>query len=234
MQPLVSMPGQSGAENSLEFVTDFVTARVSTTAGEGDWLLTTDNSGTAVVTTEAGGWLLSTPGTAADDFNSLQLNGAAFSINDDTNLEFFIRFKTNDADDIKFFVGLATSDITGSTAGPVLDGTNDSIGFRNTAGNTAAFDYVLEDDTTETSAATGYSLVDDTAIGVGFSVIGRRYVRFYVMDGSGNEIEIAKTGVNIPDDGALLTPTIEVGSPTGTTATTISVDQLVVRQTPRV
>lgn len=194
-------------------------ARFSEVADAGVWLVTRDAAPTITgVDSGLGGWVRISPNTNANDFVSCQMNGQPFQVRAGKKIKMQFRVKTNDADDIKFFIGLASTDATGTTAGPILDGTNDSIGFRNVLGNTTTFLSLVEDDTNETTG-TGGTLADDTFIVLGVEVDGRNAVRFYVDGALVNTIS-----TNIPDEGAYLTPTIEVGSPTGTTATYLDVD----------
>lgn len=231
--PISQVPGEP-LQIGVEFFDDFVTGGQGTTVGHkfatdadaAEWLVTADNGGSNVISdAEPGGVLTITPGTGANDFRSLQLNGEAFATRSSTprRIIFEARVKTNDADDIKFFVGLATTDATGNTAGPILDGATASIGFRNTAGNAAAFDYVCESASTETTAPTGKSLADDVFTILRFEVHDRDRVDFFV---NGKLVATAKS--NIPLETEYLTPTLEVGSPTGTTATNLKVDYVYV------
>lgn len=224
-------PGQS-VEAPVEFWDDFVTGgtgttvggKFATTANAAQWLNSTDNGGTCIISdAEHGGVVALTPGTSANDYVSCQLNGEAFVTAANRKIIFETRIKSNDTDDLKFFVGLATTDAgTSATAGPVLDGTNDSIGFRNVLGNTAAFLYIVEDDTSETTGAAG-SLTDDTFTILRFELDGTSMARFYV-----NGALVGKVTTGLIDAGVALTPTLEVGSPTGTTATFLEVDYVLV------
>lgn len=194
-------------------------AKFSEVADRGEWLVTRDAAPTLVIADDDhGGVLTITPGTSANDFVSLQANGRAFVTKAGRRIIFKTRIKSNDTDDLKFFVGLAGTDVTGTTAGPILDGTNDSIGFRNVLGNTASFLYIVEDDTSETTGAAG-SLTDATFTDLAFELIGTERVNFYV-----NGLLVGTETTGLIDAGVGLTPTIEVGSPTGTTATNLSLD----------
>lgn len=202
-------------------------AEFAEVADRGAWLVTRDAAPAIIVKdAEPGGVLRITPGTSANDFVSCQLNGEAFAVAANRRIWFEARFKTNDADDIKFFLGLCSTDVTGSTAGPILDGTNDSIGFRNVLGNTTTFLCLTEDDATETTSTAG-TLADDTFTTVALEVIGTDQVKFYV-----NGALVARHTANLPDAAAALTLSMEVGSPTGTTATTLEVDYIWCSQEP--
>lgn len=220
--PLVDSPG-GGVTQKLRWYSHFLAnISFSTNADTAEWLLTHDNATSSVTIADANpnGVLRITPGTSANDYKSLQLNGEAFGLYAGRNQTIKTRIRTNDADDIKFFIGLASSDTTGTTAGPILDGTNDSIGFRNVAGNTAAFLCVTEDDTTETTNTAG-TLADDTWTDLRIDIYGTSRVVFLV-----NGVQVADHRTNLPDSAAGLTLTIEVGSPTGTTATYLDLDYL--------
>lgn len=225
-------PGQS-VPMPVTYFDDFVAGgtgttvggKFATTANAAEWLNSTDNSGTCIISdAEPGGVLALTPGTSANDYVSIQLNGEAFALAANRKIIWESRLKISDVDDAKFFVGLASTDAsTSATAGPVLDGTNDSIGFRNVLGNTATFLYVVEDDTSETTGTAYTAAADDTFITLRFEVDGTSQVRFYV---NGAIVATIKTG--LPDSGAALTPTFEIGSPTGTTATVMEIDYFLI------
>lgn len=194
-------------------------ARFSEVADRGLWLVTRDAAPTIVVKdSEPKGVLSITPGTSANDFVSAQMNGQSFQCTTGRRIYFEARIKTNDADDIKFFIGLASTDTTGTTAGPVLDGTTASIGFRNVLGNTTTFLAMSESASTESTGTAG-TLADDTFTVLAFEVIERSRINFYV-----NGALVYTATSNIPLTTEYLTPTMEVGSPTGTTATTLEVD----------
>lgn len=222
---LANCLGPNGPSIPLaEFFDDFVvggtTGKFSSTADVGQWLLTTDNSGTVTIADAApDGVARSTPGTSANDFNSIQMNGEAWTVNASRDIYFATRIRTNDADDIKFYIGLGSTDVTGTTAGPLLDGTNNSICFRNTAGNTTSFTCVTEDDTTETVTSAVGDLADSVWKELAFVVRGTSRVEFYV-----DNVLVATHTTNLPDAGDGLTLSFEVGSPTGTTATYLDID----------
>lgn len=228
--PTVFSPGQYGPATHVMFFDDFITGgkgttiahKFATTADAAEWLQTVDNSGTVVITdAQPGGVITMNPGTGAADFISLQLNGESFAVRNNKKMWFTARFALDDADDAKWFIGLASTDVTGSTAGPIIDGTNDSIGFCNYVGSTADIYYTIEDDTTATTTDSTYDLSDSTFVEVGFFLNGRSYIEMYV---NGNRV--VKTATNIPDTNAAVTPTIEVSSTTGTTATSMLVDYI--------
>lgn len=225
--PGISAPGQP-IETDPEIKFNFINP-IEALSGSADaavWVATADNGGSNVIADAAeGGVLRITPGTAGNDFRSLQMNGEAWAPKAGRTIIYEAKIRTNDADDIKFFVGLASTDTTGTTAGPILDGVNDSIGFRNIAGNAVAFQWVTEDDTNETTGAAG-SLADNAWTIVRFELEGLDRITFFV-----NGTEVGKSKVNIPDAGSPLTLTLEVGSPTGTTATYLDVDYLYCTQT---
>jgi hypothetical protein len=209
--------------------------KFSFTADAGEWLVTTDGTkaaamvtivdaaGTAASDGGGGGVLRLTPGTTAADFVSIQRNGAPFitrTTGQGRRIAFQTRIKTNDADDIKFLVGLATPDVTGSTVGPLLDGTTAGFYFRNAAGNTTSFYAVCESASTETEVAiTAATLADDTWIDLRIEVENRDVAKFYV---NGALAATIKTNIPLTTEG--LTCSYEVSSPTGTTATLLDID----------
>lgn len=185
-------------------------AKFSEVANAGEWLVTRDVAPAIVIAdADAGGWLSITTGSNANDFVSLQLNGESFATNPNRLMIYEAKIKIDDTDDTKWFAGLASTDVTGTTLGPILDGVNDSIGFRGLTGTDVNIHYVCEDDTTETTADSTKDLADDTAVTLQFVVEGTERVLFYV-DGS----RVATVTTNIPDSGAGLTPSLEVSSTT--------------------
>lgn len=226
--PTVYSPGVFGIASHVIFFEDFITGgygtsvggKFATTANAAEWLVTDDATSTQIIADSGvGGILTLDPSTSAADFCSCQLNGESFAVRNNKKMWFGARFKISDADDGPYFIGMASTDVSGATLGPIYDGTNDSIGFRAASSSSAVMHYVVEDDTNETAATTGTTLEDDTFVEVGFFLNGRSYVEFFV-----NGSRVAKTSVNIPDDNAYVTPTIEIGSTTGTTSTTMGVD----------
>lgn len=231
-----SNPTTRGLITDYEFYDDFLTAgyaadlalanesnpaaKFSEVADAGDWLVTRDVAPTIVVAdSEPGGVLLVTTGGSAGDFASCQLNGTSFAVNADKDIVFEARVKFDDGNDTQWFIGLASADVTGTTLGPILDGTNDSIGFRQPGATDVDIDYVVEDDTTETTADTGVDIVDDTFLVLTFIVTSTTNVRF-LIDGN----FIADVTTNLPDAGAALTPTFEVSGPTANS--TIEIDYI--------
>lgn len=226
--PTVHSPGQFGIATHVVFVEDFITGgygtsiggKFATTANAAEWLVTDDATSTQIISDSAvGGVVTLDPTTSAGDFCSCQLNGESFAVRNNKKMWFGARFKISDADDGPYFMGMASTDVTGTTLGPIYDGTNDSIGFRAASSSSAVMHYVVEDDTTETAATTGVTLENDTFVEVGFFLNGRSYVEMYV-----NGARVYKGSTNIPDNDVYLTPTMEIGSTTGTTSTTMSVD----------
>lgn len=199
-------------------------AKFSEVADRGVWLVTRDAAPTiAISDAEPGGVVAITTGASANDFVSLQMNGEAWTVNANKNIYFEARVKLADADDTQWFVGLASTDVTGSTLGPILDGTNDSIGFRQNADTGVDIDCLTEDDTTETETDSGVDVADDTYVRLAFRVIGTERVDFYV-----NGDKVASHSTNLPDAGAGLTATIEVHSPTASSA--MEVDYVLIQQ----
>ena len=198
--------------------------------GTGDnaatWRNSTDNSGTVLLGDVAAGAIVLTPGSSATDYVSIQKVGACIYMDANKDIVYKARIRLDDADDAKWFVGLAAADdaATGSTAAPVLDGNNDTIGFRNTAGNTADIYYVVEDDATETTADTTKDLADATFVDLAFEVRGTSSVTFYV-----NGEQVGKSSTNLPDASTALTPYFEVSS-TGTGSTAMTIDYILVSQ----
>jgi hypothetical protein len=234
--PAVFSPGQYGMAQHVIFHEDFVTGgkgttiahKFATTADAAEWLQVVDNSGTVVITdAQPGGVITMNPGTGALDFISLQLNGESFAVRNNKKMWFNCRIALDDADDAMWCIGLSRTDVTGTTKGPILDSIiaaeGDFIGFGNVVGTTADIYYIIEDDTSQTKTDSTYDLSDSTFVELGFFLNGRSYIEMYV---NGNRV--VKTATNIPDNNAAVTPTIEVCSTTGTTATSMLVDYITV------
>ena len=186
--------------------------------------MTDDADATVVIADdEPGGVLTITTNSNANDFASCQLNGEAFKVAAGKDIIFEIRVKFADTDDTRWFVGLATTDVTGTTIGPVLDGVTESIGFRQNTDTGVDIYYLCEDASTETTADTGVDVSDDTFVTLGFHVISNERVKFYV-----NGAEKANVTTNIPDTDAV-TLTMEVHSPTA--SSTMEVDYIYCAQT---
>lgn len=233
------LEGQSGVPPFVEFFDDFVVggycpdaalssesdpaAKFSEVADRGEWLVTRDAAPTLVIKDdEPGGVLRITTGGNANDFVSCQLNGEAFKVAAEKDIYFEARVKLADADDTQWFIGLATTDVTGSTLGPILDGTTESIGFRQNADTGVDIDCLTEDASTETETDSGVDVADDTFVILGFHVISDTDVKFFV-----NGSEVARHTSNIPD-GDAVTLTMEVHSPTA--SSTLEVDYIWCRQ----
>lgn len=199
-------------------------AKFSEVADRGEWLVTRDAAPTIVVADdEPGGVLVITTGANAGDFVSCQLNGEAFKVAANKDIIFEARVKFDDADDTRWFIGLATTDVTGSTLGPILDGTTERIGFQQNASDRAVdIVAVTEDNSTETTSDTGVDLEDDTFVTLTFHVKGNQRVDYYV---NGN-LKASHT-TNIPD-GDAVTLTMEVHSPTA--SSTLEVDYIYAAQ----
>ena len=230
--PTVYSPGNFGIGQHVIYYDDFlrggagtsIAGKFATTADAAEWLVTADNAGSHVIADASpGGILRITPGTGAGDFRSMQLNGESFAVQNNKKMWFGARFALSDADDGPWFVGMASTDVSGATLGPIYDGTNDSLGFRAHSSSSAVIDYVVEDDATETTASTAYSLTDAGFIEIGFYLNGRSYIEMYVNTPTGGG-RVVKTSANIPDNLAYVTPTVEIGSTTGTTATYMDLD----------
>jgi hypothetical protein len=218
----------------LVFFDDFITGGATVTgtsaggkfsdvANRAEWLVTDDAAATIVISDdEIGGVLSVTTGSSGNDFCSLQLNGEAFKIQVGKQCEFQCKMKLDDSDDTRWFIGLATTDTTGTSVGPILDGTTESIGFRQNTDTGQDVYYVCEDNSTETTADTAVDVADDTYNTFYWYYDGRSTIRFYI-DG----VKVGESTTNIPYDDAV-TPTIEVHSPTASSK--MEVDYILVRQ----
>ncbi len=178
-------------------------------ADASDWLLTDDVDATiTTVDDEPGGVIRITTGSNAADFASCQLNGESFKVAAGKDIYCEMRFKFDDTNDTRWFFGLATTDVTGTTLGPILDGVVESIGFRQTTVSGVDVFALLEDNSIETTVDTGVNLVDDTFNVFAFHVISNQRVKFFI-DGK----QVANFTTNIPD-GDAVTPSMEIQGPT--------------------
>jgi hypothetical protein len=199
-------------QTDAEFFDDFTESSFSTTADVSRWLVTmvdTDTGGGEVWAQaddfDIGGWFQLTKNANAADLTGAQVNGHQFRIKEGKDIYFEARIAIGDVSEVNLVLGLASADTD------MYAGMNDFIGFR--MDNDGILDYVVEDDTNETSASTGVTFSDATdgteAHVVAFYV---RYagnikqVKFYV-DGA---LKATVTS-NIPDDDTDLTVSIENG-----------------------
>lgn len=149
---------------------------------------------TAVLGDVAGGALIITTAANEDDGYSMQLgnpnSGENVQLNGtDYKTYFGIRFQGNDVDQSDFFFGLAVTDTA------LLGGVTDGIFFRSVDA-TGVINFVLEQDSVETTTAVG-TLVDDTYMTCEFYHDGSN-VMVYV---NGSLVTtIADTDDNFPDD----------------------------------
>ncbi len=193
--------------------------KFSSTTNLGDWLETSDVTPTIVIAdNEPGGLVVVTTGSNGNDFASCQLNGEAFKVRADKDLYFQCRVKFDDANDTRWFVGLATTDITGTTIGPILDGVVESIGFRQNTDTGTDIYALTENTSTETTDDTGVDVADDKYLVLAFLVTSNTKVEFFVN----GKLVVTHT-TNIPS-GDAVTPTFEVHSPTA--SSTIEFDYI--------
>lgn len=132
--------------------------KASTTVNITNFLATHTATGTPVYTVNGDNEISITTGTANNDVSNLSYTGEMFPLSKAGC--FRARgLEINDADTADWFVGLAVKDTD------ILGGATDSLGFRVPAGDSAqAITYVLEKDSTETSASTGTSIADNTGV----------------------------------------------------------------------
>ncbi len=212
------VPGSVMAGNIVGdhiYFDDFHTAGIdnggsfSRTADGGHWLVTDDiDASVTVRDDEPGGVVRITTGSNSNDFASCQLNGESFKVTANKDIYCEMRFKFDDTDDTRWFFGLAQTDITGTTIGPILDGTTESIGFRQNTDTGVDVFALLENGNAETTVDTGVNVADDVFQVFAFHVLGSERVKFYI-DGK----EVANFTTNIPN-GDPITPTMEIHSPT--------------------
>jgi len=194
-------------------------SKFSTIANSGEWLVTFDVAPTIVIAdNEPGGLLVITTGSNSNDFVSCQMNGEVWKVAAQKDIYFECRVKFDDANDTQWFIGLATTDVAGTTVGPILDGVTESIGFIQDGDADVDIDFVCEDNSTPTQTDTGINVVNDTYLILAFHVKSNDSVEFFV-----NGTSVGSSTTNIPDTDAV-TLTMEVHSPTA--SSTIEVDYI--------
>ncbi len=194
------------------------------TANTSDWLVTDDiDAAVTISDDEPGGVLRIATASNAGDFASCQLNGEGFKVTAGKDIYCEMRLKFDDGNDTRWFFGLATTDVTGTTLGPILDGVVESIGFRQTTATGTDIFALVEDGSAETTVDTGVNVVDDTFLVLAFHVLGTGRV-IYWIDGK----EVASFTTNIPS-GDAITPSMEVQGPTATSI--VEVDYFLCMQT---
>lgn len=186
----------------------------------GDWTLTTVEAGagsaTEALTNVKGGALLVTNAAGDNDHDFFQKVGESFKFESGKRLWFEIRLQTSDATDSDIVAGLQ---ITDNSPLAVSDGV-----FFLKADGAATADFLVEKDSTATTAAAVATLADDTWITLGFMYDGASAIHYYV------DRVLAGTSVttNMPDDEEL---TISFGIQNGEAAAkTLTVDYIFAAQ----
>ena len=242
------VPGEVSKGDSY-FYDDFMDVSVSETAynnapgSPAKWLKTSvdtnsDGADTAQVADEAdafydtGGWLKLTKNDNTADLESLQAYGHPFSMIPGRDIYFAARVALADVSETNLVIGLASTDAD------AYAGMNDFIGFR--VDNDGNLDYVVEDDTNETTADTGLDFEDatnkghaiDLAFWVKYPEGGSPKVRLYAFGGSSTtkSFDSGWIATNLPDDNTGLSPIIENGKGP-TSVEEIYVDEILVVQT---
>lgn len=197
-------------------------AKFCNLADKGAWLVTYDVAPTIVVAdAEQGGVLVITTGSNANDFVSCQMNGEAWAVVDGKSIFFEARLKVSDDNDTRWIIGLCSTDVTGTTVGPILDSVGAAgsmIAFLQNADTATDINTLVQNGGTDTQVASGVDIVDDTFITFGIKVEADSSVYFYI---DGTLVETTTT--NIPT-GDALTLSMEVHSPTA--SSTLEVDYI--------
>ncbi len=201
-------------------------SKFSNIADSGEWLVTYDVAPTIVIAdAEPGGLLVVTTGSNANDFCSCQMNGQAWAVTALKDIYFEARIKLDDTDDTQWFLGLCSTDVAGTTLGPILDsvGSNGSmIGFVQDGDTDVDIDYIVQNGGTATQADTLVNVADDTYVTLAFQVLSAGAVNMFV-----NGVLVANVATNIPVNDAL-TLSMEVHSPTA--SSTLEVDYILCSQ----
>ncbi len=191
-------------------------------ADVGEWLVTFDVLPTIVIAdAERGGLLLVTTGSNANDFCSCQHNGEAWAVTAAKDMFFEMRVKFDDANDTRWYVGLNTTDVSGTTIGPILDslgGAGSGIGFFQNTDTGTDIQISVQNGGTQTTATAAVDVVNDTYLLLAFRVHSNDQVEFFI---NGNSVGTVTT--NMPD-GDALTLSFEVHSPTA--SSTIEIDSI--------
>jgi hypothetical protein len=191
-----------------------------TTFDSGEWTITTTEAGSSSATeaigTEAGGFLVITNDNADDDNDFLQLKGESFKFIAGKKLWFEARFKTNDATESDIVMGLQ---ITDTAPLDVTDGV-----FFIKADGAATVSFVVEKNNTATTTASVATLVNDTAIILGFYYDGANVLEYRVNRDAVGTVALT----NLPDDEEL---TVSFGIQNGAAAAkSLSIDYIRVEQ----
>lgn len=170
--------------NSGEMDLDWTVTRVEAGAAESTFAIIDGVGGIARITTDA----------AENDGINAQLIGEAFELTADQILSlYFYGCKLSDATQSDFFLGLAITDTD------ILGGVTDRIGFEKLDG-AVDLKYMLEKDSTETSADSAIDVADATPFDCGFYWDGPAgTVEFFVNGASVGSPAVT----NLPNDEAL-------------------------------
>jgi hypothetical protein len=182
--------------NVMKWIEDFVYLNTDDTTGDPTaYTMTVIEVGagdsTAVVSAGAPGQLLMTAAANENDGVQLQLkNGEAFKFDAAFPCYFGIKWQAGDVDQSDFLAGLCIQDTT------LLGGLSDGIYFRSLDA-AATVQFVLEKDSTETSAGSVATMTDATYVTLEFYYDGST-VKTYV-DGV-EATSTADSDTNFPDD----------------------------------
>lgn len=176
----------------VKYIDDFVAGGGGDTAWDA-WTITRVEAGGSESTVTSGdsgnGTMLLTTDAFENDSLNVQLIGESFKLEADKPLYFGARIQSiSDVDQTDLFIGLAVTDTD------VMGGVTDRIGFES-ADESAALDFVVEKDSTETKVSAVGTLADATAI----------VLEFY-WDGAGlevfvNGVSVANPAItNLPND----------------------------------
>jgi len=197
-------------------------SKFSTIANSGVWLVTFDVAPTIVIADgEPGGVLVITTGSNANDFVSCQMNGEAWAVTSLKDIYYEIRMKLADSNDTRWIVGLCSTDVAGTTIGPILDsidGEGSMIGFVQNTDTGEDIGCILQNGGTGTTTDSGVDVSNDTFVTLGLHVRSNVGVEYFV-----NGTSVADVTANVPDADAV-TLSMEVHSPTA--SSTLEVDYL--------
>jgi len=186
----------------------------------GDWTITTTEAGagsaTEALTNVAFGNLLITNDAADNDADFFQNKQEGFLMTSNKRTLFKTRFKVSDATQSDIVIGLQITDTA-----PLA--VSDGVYFMKDDGD-ALIDFHVEKNSTDTTATSAGTLVDDTFIVLGFDYDGANAIRYFVDD-----VHVGTSvTTNVPDDEEL---TISFGIQNGeAVAKTMTLDYIFAAQ----
>ena len=162
-----------------------------------DWTVTNTGAGTEAIANTKNGELVLTNAAADNDLISIQLQKETFGFTSNRRFFYRVRLKLSDATQSDMLAGIVITDTT-----PLSN--SDGVYFRKDDGDTN-IDFVVNKDSTASTASAIGTMADDTYIELAFAYDGVNSLIKYWVDGGTDSGEpngeLATT--NLPDDEAL-------------------------------